>query len=110
MGRTMQVATKFARLAKPAALGDRIDGWCVAWVGGWDRCRVLFVVMGRKARAARSKSALSFPAAVSLSSELAGRSPAFRRGFEKNVGDVLSGRYEEAVRNARRNVNDLACR
>jgi hypothetical protein len=44
----MQVATKFLRLTKPAALGDRIDGWRVAWVGGWDRCRVLFVVMVEK--------------------------------------------------------------
>jgi hypothetical protein len=26
-------------------LGHRIDGWRVCWVGGWDRCRVLFVVM-----------------------------------------------------------------
>ena len=57
----MDVETKFLRLTKPAALDDRIDGWRVAWVGGWDRCCVLFVVMveklcgdGRKARAARS--------------------------------------------------------
>ena len=64
---------------------------------------------GRKAKAARSKAVLLFPAAVSVSSEPAGRLPAFRREFQKNVGDVLSGRYEEAVRNARRNVNDIAC-
>jgi hypothetical protein len=44
----MQVATKFLRLTKPAALGDGIDGWRVFWVGGWDRCRVLFVVMVEK--------------------------------------------------------------
>ena len=41
----MEVETKFLRLFKPAALGDRIDGWCVCWVGGWGKCRVLFVVM-----------------------------------------------------------------
>jgi hypothetical protein len=41
----MDVETKFLRLTKPAALGDCIDGWRVCWVGGWDRCRVLFVVM-----------------------------------------------------------------
>ena len=41
----MQIATKFLRLTKPVALGDHIDGWRVCWVGGWDRCRVLFVVM-----------------------------------------------------------------
>ena len=27
------------------AIGDRIDGWRVCWIGGWDKCRVLFVVM-----------------------------------------------------------------
>ena len=27
------------------SLGDRIDGWRICWVGGWDKCRVLFVVM-----------------------------------------------------------------
>ena len=32
----MEVHTKFLRLTKPAALGDRIGGWRVAWVGGWN--------------------------------------------------------------------------
>jgi hypothetical protein len=41
----MEVETKFLRLFKPAALGDRIDGWRVCWIGGWDKCRVLFVVV-----------------------------------------------------------------
>ena len=41
----MQVETKFLRLFKPVALGDRINGWRVCWIGGWDKCRVLFVVM-----------------------------------------------------------------
>ena len=41
----MEVETKFVRLFKPAALGHRIDGWRVCWIGGWDKCRVLFVVM-----------------------------------------------------------------
>ena len=36
---------KFRRLFNPAALGDRIGGWRVCWIGGWDKCRVLFVVM-----------------------------------------------------------------
>jgi hypothetical protein len=26
-------------------LGDRIEGWRVCWLGGWDKGRVLFVVM-----------------------------------------------------------------
>jgi hypothetical protein len=40
-----QVETKFLRLRQPAALGDRIDGWRVCWLGGWDRGRVFYVVM-----------------------------------------------------------------
>ena len=41
----MPVETKFLWLYRPAVLGQRIDGWRVCWVGGWDKCRVLFVVM-----------------------------------------------------------------
>jgi hypothetical protein len=41
----MHVATKFLRLFNAVALGDDIDGWRVCWLGGWDKCRVLFVVM-----------------------------------------------------------------
>jgi hypothetical protein len=41
----MHIQTKFLRLSKPVSLGDRIDDWRVSWVGGWDRYRVLFVVM-----------------------------------------------------------------
>ena len=47
----MEVETKFLRLFKPVAIGDRIDGWRVCWVGGWEKCRVLFVVMVGKATA-----------------------------------------------------------
>ena len=43
--RAMHVQTKFLRLSKPVSLGDRIDNWRVSWVGGWDKCRVFFVVM-----------------------------------------------------------------
>lgn len=39
------VQTKFLRLFQPVPLGHSIDGWRVRWVGGWDRCRVFFVVM-----------------------------------------------------------------
>jgi hypothetical protein len=46
----MQVETKFLRLFKPAALGVRIDDWRVCWIGGWDKCRVLFVVMVERPR------------------------------------------------------------
>jgi len=41
----MQIQTKFLWLRRPASLDDRIDGWRVCWLGGWDRCRVFFVVM-----------------------------------------------------------------
>jgi hypothetical protein len=41
----MQIETKFLRLFREATIGDRIDGWRVCWIGGWDKCRVLFVVM-----------------------------------------------------------------
>ena len=41
----LQVQTRFLRLGKPAVLGDRIDGWRVCWLGGWDKGKVLFVVM-----------------------------------------------------------------
>ena len=41
----MEVETKFLRVFRPVANGDRIDGWRVCWIGGRDKCRVLFVVM-----------------------------------------------------------------
>jgi hypothetical protein len=41
----MQILTKFLWLQRPVPLGDQIDGWRVSWVGGWDRCKVFFVVM-----------------------------------------------------------------
>ena len=41
----LQVQTRFLRLREPARLGERIDGWRVCWIGGWDKCKVLFVVM-----------------------------------------------------------------
>jgi hypothetical protein len=46
----VQVETKFLRLLKPASLGDEIDGWRVCWIGGWDKCHVLFVVMVKRSR------------------------------------------------------------
>ena len=46
--KSMRVETKFLRLFTPIAIGDDVDGWRVCWVGGWDKCRVLFVVMVEK--------------------------------------------------------------
>jgi hypothetical protein len=44
----MRVETKFLRLFRAVELGDDIDGWRVCWLGGWDKCRVLFVVMVKR--------------------------------------------------------------
>ena len=41
----MHVQTKFLRLREPLSLGDRIDDWRICWLGGWDKCRVFFVVL-----------------------------------------------------------------
>jgi hypothetical protein len=49
----MQIETKFLRLFKPVAMGDRIDGWRVRWIGGWDKCRVFFVAKVEMQRRAR---------------------------------------------------------
>lgn len=44
----MYVETKYLRLFRAVELGDDIDGWRVCWLGGWDKCRVLFVVMVKR--------------------------------------------------------------
>jgi len=36
-------------LRKPVALGDRIDGWRVCWLGGWDKGKLFYVVMVERA-------------------------------------------------------------
>ena len=37
-------------LTAPAGtLGDRIDGWRVCWLGGWDRGRLFYVVIVERA-------------------------------------------------------------
>jgi hypothetical protein len=41
----MEIETKYLRLFREVRLGDQIDGWRVCWLGGWDKCRVIFVVM-----------------------------------------------------------------
>lgn len=41
----LRVETQFLRLNKPARLGDRIDGWRVCCLGGWDKSRIFYVVM-----------------------------------------------------------------
>jgi hypothetical protein len=44
----MHVETKFLRLIRAVELGDYIDGWRVCWLGGWDKDRVLFIVMAER--------------------------------------------------------------
>src|ERR1700674_1484515 len=33
----VDVQTRFLRLRQPAALADRIEGWTVCWLGGWEK-------------------------------------------------------------------------
>ncbi len=42
---TMYVETKFLRLERAVEWGTVIEGWQVCWLGGWDKNRMLFVVM-----------------------------------------------------------------
>ncbi len=42
---TNRIETKFVWMCRAARIGERIDGWRICWVGGWDKCRILFVVM-----------------------------------------------------------------
>lgn len=41
----MTLESKYIHLRQPVAVGGQIEGWRVSWVGGWDRCKVFFVVM-----------------------------------------------------------------
>src|ERR1019366_5847019 len=41
----VSLETKYLHLRQPVALGHRMDGWRVCWLGGWDKQRVFFVVM-----------------------------------------------------------------
>jgi hypothetical protein len=46
----MQIETKFLRLFKPAAVGDRIDSWRVCWMGvGQNRLVLVVMVKSRVA-------------------------------------------------------------
>ena len=44
----MHIETKFLRLFRAVEMGDDLDGWRVCWLGGWGKCRVLFVVMVKR--------------------------------------------------------------
>ncbi len=42
---SMNRETKFLHLRTAAMLGERINGWRVCWLGGWDRGRLFYLVM-----------------------------------------------------------------
>ena len=44
------IETKFLHLRQSVALGDRIDGWRVCWLGGWDKGKVSYMVMVERKR------------------------------------------------------------
>ena len=54
----IEIETMFLRLVRPATLGERIDGWRVCWLGGWDRGRVFFIVMVERKPPQRAKRAI----------------------------------------------------
>src|ERR1019366_4413127 len=41
----MRLETKFLRLRTAVTLGSRFDDWRVAWIGGWTKHRLSFIVM-----------------------------------------------------------------
>jgi hypothetical protein len=45
----MNRETKFLHLKTTAILGERINGWRVCWLGGWDRGRLFYLVMVERA-------------------------------------------------------------
>jgi hypothetical protein len=46
----IEMDTKFLRVQRIPALGERIDGWRICWLGGCDRGRIFFVVMVERKR------------------------------------------------------------
>jgi hypothetical protein len=63
----MHIQTKFIRLCESVSLGEYIDDWWVCWLGGWDKCRVFFVVMVAKEHehpplARKPRASISFSA------------------------------------------------
>lgn len=45
-----EIRTKLLRLRERPQLGDRLNGWRVCWLGGWDKGRISFVVMVERKR------------------------------------------------------------
>jgi hypothetical protein len=40
----LRVESRFLKLRRPAKLGERIDGWRVCWLGGWDKRKAFYKV------------------------------------------------------------------
>jgi hypothetical protein len=52
---SLRVQSRFMKLRRAAKLGERIDGWRVCWLGGWDKSKVFYKVqVDRVVRAGRS--------------------------------------------------------
>jgi hypothetical protein len=41
---SLRVESRFLKLRRPAKLGERIDGWRVCWLGGWDKSKLFYRV------------------------------------------------------------------
>jgi hypothetical protein len=41
---SLRVESRFLKLRRPAKLGERIDGWRVCWLGGWDKRKAFYKV------------------------------------------------------------------
>ena len=52
----LRVETKFLRLGHPVPVGSYFGDWRVYWLGGWDKHRVLFVVMVCRAITSRKRA------------------------------------------------------
>ena len=58
--RMVRIDTKFLRLREPVLWGQEIDGWHVCWLGGWDKCRMFYIVMVVNRPASTKKKVKTF--------------------------------------------------
>jgi hypothetical protein len=58
---TVPIETKYLRLSNVVSVGDDLAGWRVCWVGGWDKFRVLSVVMVERMEPEADSAAASTP-------------------------------------------------
>jgi hypothetical protein len=91
----MHVETKFLRLFRAVELGEDMDGWQVCWLGGWDKCRVLFVVMAKRVTDTPSQE-LAVPPLPAL--ETVARSPVLTSTGVRNCARSRKARHGSAGR------------